>query len=217
MNRAIESHQRSSLDTADWRTLPWRYFAKDSLQCLFDLGFDLAVLLEELDLCDSPLPPEISVSKRAQLSLKCSGVESSLDDWYRLHWSHRDSPAPFSVATAGSMSSASSPGADRPEFESLWEATNIAYYWLFRMILDDILASTTAEEDQEDLMFSSLDLAVKILSASPFFLADATGWLGPQRLFFPLRKAMVLLVAQNSPFAEDAQQTFMRTVKKLRS
>lgn len=192
MNRAIDGRMRSPLDTEEWRTVPWRLSAKDSLQCLFDLGFSLAALLEQLDVCSSPQLPEASVSKRALLSLTCASVQTKLDEWHSTNWSSRDEP-------------------------SLWKATNMVYFWLFKIITNEVLAATAPERNQQELIFSSLELAVEIVSASSFFLADATGWLGPQRLYFPLKKAMALLVQQHSPFAEDAQQAFGRVLGKLRS
>lgn len=215
MNRAIDGRKRSILGTEEWKTVPWRLFPKDSLQSLFDLGFELSALLERLDLCESPQPPEVSVSKRAQLSLRCSVVEDSLREWYMTCWSFRDlTPSP---RIGDDLSSASSPGTTHSEFKSLWEATNVAYFWLFKMILNEILAATAPQAEHEDLVFSSLELAVNIVSASSYFLADSTGWLGPQRLFFPLRRAMVLLISKQSPFAQDAQKAFKHLLAKLKS
>lgn len=216
MNRAIDGHQHSPIGTQEWLTLPWRFFAKDSLQNLFDVGFELAALLERLDVCDSPQPPEASVSKRAQLSLRCSVVRDTLDGWYFHHWDPHGTPSPTSQA-GNTLAGPSSPGATHTEFGSLWEATNIAYFWLFKMIVYDILVATTDEGEQEDLIFSSLELAVNIVSASSYFLADATGWLGPQRFFFPLRRALAFLISKQSPFVDDAKEVFGRLVGKLRS
>lgn len=216
VNRAIEFRQSSPLGADDWKARPWRFFPKDSLQRLFDFGFELAVLLEEFDTVERSRLPEEFVSKRAQLSLRCSILQGDLEDWHRAHWTGQGSSAssPYSVESTGL---ASSPDTEQLEFRNLWHATNIIYFWLFKMILNDMLASTALEEEQSDLAFSSLELAVNIVSASQYFLADATGWLGPQRLFFPLRKAMVLLLSKQSPFAADAQQAFGQLTRRLKT
>lgn len=216
MNGAIDGRQPSALSTERWKTVPWRFFAKDSLQCLFDIGFNIAALLERLDACDSPQAPETSVSQRARLSLSCGAVQQSLEEWHSAHWGHRNSLSPSSMHSCDELDSPSSASAAHFGFKSLWEATNIAYFWLFKMILNDILAATASQEEQQDLVFSSLELAVNIVSVSSYFLAEATGWLGPQRLFFPLKRAMALLMSKQSPFAEDAQKAFGQLIRKLR-
>ena len=215
MNRAIDGRMPSVLDTEEWKALPWLHFPKDSLQQLFDLGFELAALLEQLDLCDSPSPPEASVSKRATLELRCIGVQQTLDEWYSYYWQGRESRTQSSDAIDDGRSLSSGPEVRR-EFESLWEATNVAYFWLFKMVLNEILAATAVQDEQEDLEFSILELAVNIVSASSYFTADATGWLGPQRIFFPLKRALVLLRSKQSPFADDAQEAFGKVLAKLR-
>lgn len=207
----------SALDTEEWRTLPWLSFPKDGLQQLFDLGFELAALLEQLDLAESLSPPEASVSSMANLALRCIGVQEALELWYSHHWQWREDQMPFCNAISNDTDEASTPEAASPEFESLWEATNMAYFWLFKMILHEILIATASEEEQEGLEFAMLDLAVSIVSASPYFLVDGTGWLGPQRIFFPLKRAMILLKSKQSPFAGDALEVFGKVVAKLRS
>lgn len=172
--------------------MPWRFFAKDSLQCLFDLGFEIAGLLQQLDVCNSRQLPETSVSNRARLSLRCAVVQTKLDEWHSTNWSNHIGP-------------------------SLWKATNRVYFWLFKMVFNEAMAATALDSDQDEFMFLSLELAIEIVSASSFFLADAAGWLGPQRFYFPLKRAMALLVRQRSPFAEDAKQAFGKVIAKLRS
>lgn len=217
MNRAIDCRTRSALDTEEWKTLPWLRFPKDSLQHLFDFGFELAALLQQLDRCESLSPPEASVSMRATLELECMGVQQALEEWYSHHWQGRERLMLSSDSPPDGVMQVDSPEGASPEFEDLWEATNMAYFWLFKMILKEILIATSAEEEQEDLQFAMLDLAVSVVSATPYFLADGTGWLGPQRIFFPLKRAMILLKSKQSPFAEDALEAFGKVVAKLRS
>lgn len=216
MSRAIDRRQRSDLDTKEWKTLPWRLHQKDSLQMLFDLGFVLAALLEQWDLCENSTVPETSVRRRARLSLDCRALQEELEAWYT---TSRSMPEPLSMFTGPSSINGSPLDGEtsEAEFTSLLHASCMLYFWLFKMVLNDVLVATEPSEEEENLTFSSLELATNIVSAAPYFLADDTGWLGPQRLFFPLRKAMVVLTSKHSPFVEDAKEAFGRTLGRLRS
>ena len=215
MNRDLEHHSKSLLASEEWRTLPWRDFPKDSLQNLFDIGFEIAGLLEQLDARESSPFPENKVSKTAQISLRCSEVRDQLEEWYNKSsfnrdWQNQASPSSPGIDGDGSFST--------PDFIDFWEATNMASCWLFKLILNGIMVSVVQDPPQlEQLHENSMRLALSILAASPHFLADQTGWLGPQRYFFPIRQAMVYLKQEDSPLGAKAQMMFGRTVGKLRA
>lgn len=71
--------------------------------------------------------------------------------------------------------------------------------------------------DQEQLADANLRLALNMVAASSYFLANNTGWVGPQRLFFVIRRAMEYLKKTGSPVAADAYKAFMGVLVRLRS
>lgn len=211
MNRDIERHQVSALGTEEWKTLPWQNFTKDGLQSLFDIGFELAEVLHQLDLYKTIDYPEVMVGRRAKLSHSCSRIRDELEEWYNTYWADQhDSDV--------SPSSTPSPGSRQPEFTTFWEATNIIYWWLFSLILNEIISEVLEPEDPQQgiIATSSLRVATKIVAASSYFLADDTGWLGPQRLFFPLRRAIEYLKKAESPQVAEAGMALQKTVGRLR-
>jgi len=130
LHRDLEKHTCSKLAAVEWRTLPWQNFEKDSLQYLFDIGFDLAALLEQADLCDNGQMPEAAIYRRAQLSLAYYKVRDALEEWYAEHWGWRG---------PGGLDQ------DDPEqqFASLWEAMNIGYWWMFIVSAGDCFKHNT--------------------------------------------------------------------------
>lgn len=143
-------------------------------------------------------------------------MRDELEAWYVMSRAILE-PSNMFAERSSDCSSPLGGKASEAEFTSLLHASCMVYYWLFKMNLNDILVATEPLEEEENLTFSSLELATNIVSAAPYFLADGTGWLGPQRLFDPLKKAMVVLTAKQSPFAEDAQRAFGRLLGRLRS
>jgi len=86
------------------------------------------------------------------------------------------------------------------------------------LITNEVASSTIQDDvDQEDLAALNLRLATNMVSTSSHFLAEGTGWLGPQRLFFLVRTALTYLKKVGSPVAADAFKAFMAVVTRLRS
>lgn len=245
MSRAIDNRKASVLGSQYWKTTPWQYFAKDSLQQLFDFGFELAALLELANLIKDVAEPAKREDRLEQLSSGHSTLLQSLNQWFGVHWTAR-----MDVALRGRMPDIpNAPGRSRtfagssPDFESMWEASNIVFYWYFTLVLNDItLILIEAEYVQspesvkhgpsqnseprsvapvlstrEELSDSSLDLAINILVSRDWFLSGDTGWLGPQRLFFPLKRAMSHLLAVRSPLGLDAREAFFKLIARLKN
>lgn len=212
MNHAIRSRKRSLIGSKDWRTLPWQHFTKDCFQQLLDVGFDLAALLEQIDL-------SVDSSKPKQLSAGCLKISKKLEQWYTDFWAcdeHYQGQSSQEDMDDAESCPLHHPRSS-PEFSGLWDATNITYYRWFKLILNDIMLLIFRESLQQDrIADSSLTLATHIVSAVPYFLADDTGWLGPQRLFFPLQRAMDHLAKVDSPFFLDAQKGFGTMIARLR-
>lgn len=224
MTHGIDMQTSSDLGKAEWRTLPWQYFDKDSLQYLFDLGFDVANCLEKSRLSDG------ARADVASLAMDTFSVLDKLNEWYMEHLSWRqlrrtDLSDTTLDATAGSTAIVG----ELTNFADIAEASCFVYYWWFQLLLIKSLpALPRSSEDgftehggvQESttasLSRSTELLAANIVGASPYLLADETGWIGPQRLLVPLRHAMQHLASMQSPVFLDAKACFMRALAKLR-
>ena len=201
------------------------------MQRLFDIGFDLASLLEQLDELSSSVSPGVSASKHEQLELGCFTLRRALEEWYKDNWADQRNQSHDCSSDDGQgehFSYAENQPTPQPPLESFWGATNMAYYWLFTLILNETTSSVllqTPHRSQlsldkptaEQLAATNLTLATNILLASPQLLAEDTGWLGPQRYFFPLRRAMEYLGRIGSPLFPKAKNALMRTVGRLRA
>lgn len=253
MGHCLESRTSSVLGNGEWKTSPWQTSEKDSLHHLFDIGFDLAAVLERADLLtqSNPAPDQASFT---ELWSSCLTIFGQLEDWYRRHWPNQASPFPSGSTTEsyGEVPNDQS----RRRFGSFWEATNIVYYWSFKLVLDqNVLAlselqnqlpppqqqtppssssaqargksSTTRDallvshglstSQARQIASTSSRLATDILASAPYFLADDTGWLGPQRMFFPLRQVMQYLGKMQSPQIADAKAAFLACLARLRT
>lgn len=208
MIHCIESSKSSVLGEEDWLTTPWLQYEKDSLQQLFDFGFSIAAVLEKIEGKHDMTNP----STAAHLFALCFDVKENLDLWYVKHWGTLDQSTILMLA-------------------GLFEASNLVYYWWFKMTLNQAVMSIDkhlhrhSQQLDSDLSPQSVDtslqtentrLATDIVRAAPFFSADGTGWLGPMRNMFPLKLAMAHLSAVESPAFAEAQTALMQLVKKLR-
>lgn len=210
MIHGIDGSKSSVLGNEEWLTLPWRHFDKDSLEELFDSGFSIAAILEQVSGLDHTTKPELAT----QLSTLCSAVRQNLDLWYCKHWGTLDCSTILMLG-------------------GLFEASNMVYYWWFKIVLNEALItlgrqlSAGAVNPSENASLQQLastslraentSLATDIVGAAPFFSAEDTGWLGPQRLLFPLKRAMAHLASVKSPVFAEAQMVFMQLIKKMRT
>ena len=70
------------------------------------------------------------------------------------------------------------------------------------------------------IVTTSSKLATDIVASAPYFLAEDTGWLGPQRLFFPLRQVMGYFgkrLPQSLVEFNGAKAAFVACINRLRS
>lgn len=248
LNHSLDSCRSSVLGNEDWKTVPWLRFEKDSLHYLFDIGFELATLLERAQLV---LSAPVGVDGLNDLWSDCFAIFGKLEQWYNVHWAENVRQRQMTVsANLGAMShdrSSESP----PLFGSFWEATNLVYYWSFKLMLDDCLVGLSgrtpapsphnpsqptptsskrkgskartaiihglSDTQLQQITNTSLALATDIVRSTAYFLADDTGWLGPQRLFFPIQRVMKHLAKVQSPLFSDARLAFMQLLGRLRS
>ena len=225
---------------------------------MFDCGFELAALLDKIDL-ETASGTQSTAEKLEQLLLSCFIAADGLEAWCNDHWTSQERRQ-YGLYNGGARQAH---GVDPDhiayhlEFGSILEATSVVYYWSFQLILNQtmlsllrrieeqhqvqspfhataafdtapkhpILDDTSTVESrglyapsQEQLAESSLELAIDIVLAASFFLRDGTGWLGPQKLFFPLRRAMAYLgtVSTALPVQMEAQLIFKSLIARLR-
>ena len=207
MNRDIERGKCSILGNQEWSVLPWRNFTKDSLQELFDIGFMLAAVLEEVDLCESG---DTSVIRLESLSSGCQGVRQRFHVWYNDY---------SAIGIGPELDSVQYENPAQLRFTSMWDASIAVHYWLFQLIMQDITFRSLQFIPAGASAFDNgygLTLANNIVMSSSFLLTEDLGWLGPQRLFFPLRRSLEVLAKARSPLVADAQAAFKTLVTRLR-
>ena len=214
---------------------------------LGDIGFQIAEFLEHVDASRSVCRSTSFASRlaRTRLYTSCSRLYEELEDWYKSCCPGK------ALSERGHTYDCLEDAQEVPihqnaacDFESLAQATNLAYYWCFKLILNDSLSSLMQQASEQgpsrcdrqpnlafgefsvaqastgsltielngerlptctQLASGSVALAMSIVLATPYFLRDEVGWLGPQRLWFPMRKAMEYLYKEVSPFASEAQ------------
>ena len=177
MIHCIERHQSSVLGSKGWKTLPWQCFNKDLLQQLFDIGFDLAELLEQVDQNDGLIGPQASTSKLAQHLTSCSGIFEELEMWHINYLTSQE----LGLYNFNRQNIQEAYGSfpehhdALPEFESMWEATNSLYYWWLKLVLNGIILSLLHRVSQKDQvtslqqipMTADTALSAQIFSISP--------------------------------------------------
>lgn len=212
MTHSIDRSQSSILGDEEWLTVPWQSRFKDSLQLLYDHGFAIGNLLEQIHyLAESHRTANVN-----RLSSSCLDLLEQIEGWYKKVWGTFDEQL---VLLMG----------------GLFEATNMVYYWYFKICLNEALLTLhpassqmndpndTEREDSAQhlaniaLQRSNDKLASDIVLAAPFFSGKETAWLGPQRILFPLKKAIVVLGKAQSPLFCEGQAVLMQMVKRLRT
>jgi hypothetical protein len=240
MNLSIDTHKASILGSEDWRTLPWERFEKDCLQELYDTGFDLAAFLQLVDAALISHDPGLL----AQLPMTCFSMMEELDMWQVRTWPEQNMSVWTNMDDSDTDDGQSS-YQPSPEMGSLLEATTMIYYWWFKLELNGalmLLQSVQTNTSRESSTFSDdsspssgpisytttshyasmvlqstiLTLATDIVRTAPYLLADNTGWVGPQRMAYPLKKSMQQLARARSPVVIEAQAALKTLLERLR-
>lgn len=176
---------------------------------LGDIGFELADILEHTDRL--LLHSSTANQQRGLLELRgrCQGLYGELHRWFSdLQRGDRSSTESVREDYCGKAAPEEScPQGRRRTFQSLGEATSYVYYWCFKMIINECLVSLIQQDldaatedvlvanEKEPLLNharlreSSAELAMRIVLPESYLLSPITGWLGPLRYWFPLRKA----------------------------
>ena len=213
------------LGSGTWKITPWQDFEKVGLQELFDIGFDLAALLELQGPSASSVSAE-EIQQQQRLLISCSDIDGRLTQWCILHCPNENNRSHLHGEQTAELSQLSLfHRRQRRTFNSLSEAINAVYYWLLRLVLNELIVAAllpaVISDDasgisKERLAQSSLMLALDILATGSYFLEDDKGWFGPQRYVFPLRRAMMHLSNVGSPLQQEGEATLSRLIARFR-
>ena len=227
MIQSIQYRKSSFLGSPEWLTLPWSETGKDIYQQLYDKGFALAALLEQMD--NAELTNEnMNTSTLSDFLERLSALDEEMIIWYREML--KESPSPLyrhaqSVAHGGRPKEAECP---LPPFlfSTLLFANTMITYWALRLVLSNAIAvacehllSVNTQVPAQSPFFTSqqqnqylytarrllemhnssyhLELATNIIRSMPYCLNDNMGLMSAQKSLFALRVA--LFVFQHHP------------------
>ena len=172
MIQCIQFRKSSFLGDSDWSTIPWGRTGKDVYQRLYDKGFALGALLEEMDNADLT-NSETRTSKLSSYLQRCSEIYADFEDWYQgllqqspspLYWTTESSIPAGSARESSANESSESQTLPPFSFPSLHHAYITATFWALKLILSGtialtcgaVLSSTSANQS------SSIDPALAI-------------------------------------------------------
>lgn len=145
MIQCIQYRKSSFLGNLEWSTLPWSTTGKDIYQQLYDKGFALAALLEDVD--NARLTKEhTNTLKLAEFMGRLSSLDEEMNLWY--HEIFKESPSPLYWHTDSASLGWRSKEAVEPRtlppfaFHTLRLANIIVTYWGLGIILSTTIALT---------------------------------------------------------------------------
>lgn len=153
MIQCIQFRKSSFLGDSDWLKIPWGDTGKDIYQRLYDKGFALGALLEEMDNANFT-NAETRSSQLSSYLQRCSEMHMDFQAWYQELL--RQSPSPLYWTTMSNLASSSateSPTNDAPHSQTLspfsFPSLRLAYitatFWALKLILSSTIALTCGE------------------------------------------------------------------------
>ena len=150
MIQCIQFRKSSFLGDSDWLKIPWGSAGKDVYQRLYDRGFALGALLEDMDNTDLT-NAETRTSQLSSYLQRCSKMYADFEAWYVDLL--QQSPSPLYWTTKSNMpaDSAREPLTnDASEFQTLspfsFPTLRLAYitatFWALKLILSSTIALT---------------------------------------------------------------------------
>ena len=150
MIQCIQFRKSSFLGDSDWLTIPWGDTGKDIYQRLYDKGFALGALLEEMD-NKIPTNAETRTSQLFSYLQRCSEMHADFEAWYQEL--QKQSPSPLYWTTVSNLASSSateSPPNYAPNSQTLspfsFPSLRLAYitatFWALKLILSSTIALT---------------------------------------------------------------------------
>ena len=150
MIQCIQFRKSSFLGTSEWLTRPWDGANKDVYQKLFDKGFALAALLEEMDRVTF-FSFDTSTQTLYDYLHRCSKVGAELEAWYEELLLESSSPLYWTVDSANTTTSSSGWNLSDPSepqklppfsFPNLRLGCIVTNFWGLKLILSNTIALT---------------------------------------------------------------------------
>ncbi|MCJ1400464.1 hypothetical protein MMC11_003670 [Xylographa trunciseda] len=146
MIMALRERKASFFGSEVWATQPWGREAKSVPQKLYDKGFALAALLEEMDTSPRPTDDVTPAEQLIRYLSRCLEIDNELEAWYQEFL--EDSPSPLywirptdeNALPDFTNSSATNMNDTAFEFASLHSAHVTMNYWAIRIILSSAVA-----------------------------------------------------------------------------
>ena len=150
MIQCIQFRKSSFLGDWDWLTIPWGDTGKDVYQRLYDKGFAIGALLEDMD--NTKLSDiETRSSQLSSYLQRCSALHIDFESWYEQLL--QQSPSPLYSTTKSDILSGSTielPPNDAPNPQTLspftFPSLRVAYitttFWALKLILSSEIALT---------------------------------------------------------------------------
>ena len=228
MIQALQNRKASPLGNYEWCTRPCgRRQKRDLTQRLYDHGFALAALFEEIDKANLQ-SPEADISLLSKYLRRCSALDATFKLWYQDL--SRGSPTPLYWLTPpndGIHYTVAAFSERRPfSFPDLRTAHTVTAFWgcelalsntiaiicssalslnVYKRAEDDIFSFVALEQTARQMLIQHgdtgrLENATNIIRSMPYCLHDSMGVLGPQKSLFALRAALLSL--RRSPSEE---------------
>ncbi|MCJ1377631.1 hypothetical protein MMC17_000726 [Xylographa soralifera] len=146
MIMALRERKASFFGSETWATQPWGREAKSVPQKLYDKGFALAALLEEMDTSRRPIDDVTPAEQLVRYLSRCLEIDNELEAWYQelledspspLYWIR---PAEDKELRDSTSSSTTNMNDTAFEFASLHLAHVTMNYWAIRIILSSAVA-----------------------------------------------------------------------------
>ena len=224
MLQAVLFRKASPLGSYDWCTRPWPQKSKDQIskdvfQKLYDNGFALAALLEEVDSADLE-DKNVSTETIEKYLRRSSAMDAKFSLWYQELVQKSDSPI-YSLTPLTDFIEIAPTDEHRVSvlkknwpfsFPNLKMASIILLYWALRLVISSTIANicstalsahksptpTPLEAVATTLLVqhgenARLQNATNIMRSMPYCLHDSMGLMGAQKTIFALRAARLLL------------------------
>ena len=143
MIQCIQYRRSTFLGNPEWLTLPWGKKGKDIYQQLYDKGFLLGALLEDIDNAELTKENE-NISVVSGFLGRLSSLDEDLNLWFGNLLQESPSPLYWHVESTSSSRHLIEYDQPRPPFafRTLLSANTIVKYWGLRIILSNTIALT---------------------------------------------------------------------------
>ena len=148
MIQSLQYRRASFLGNADWQTIPWELTPKDVYQRIYDYGFKLAAILEQID-NGVLLTPGGDIFKRSECLRRLSQLDTDMDQWFEelldntpppIYWPAHTLRVPSSFSASYPEQGFGSGALPSFEFRTLRLANITVTYWALRTILSNTMA-----------------------------------------------------------------------------